>query len=95
MGGELVCDVLRFVDCGLSSRIDEEGNIRYKGRPGRVGYPSERSIPAFSKRTRVFAGMGSVGFRGEATSLMAAEGWMARSWVADGAMIVIENELGI
>lgn len=58
---------------------DEEKNIRYKGRPGRVGYPSERSTPAFSNRARVFEGMGKLVFRGEARSLIVVEGWMARS----------------
>lgn len=35
----------------------------------------------------MFAGIGKVVLRGDARSLMAVEGWMARSWVADGAMV--------
>lgn len=63
--------------------------IRYKGRPGRVGYPSERSIPAFSNLAFAFEGRGKVALEGAARSLIALEGWIARSWVADGAMICV------
>lgn len=57
----------------LSMKTEHE-NIRYKGRPGRVGYPSETSIPAFSNLDRAFEGRGKVALEGVARSLMAAEG---------------------